>query len=658
MTEKASQEGVISRREFVATGTAAVVGGALAATAIPASATPLTVGSPSISAVQVNSANIIKNIVTDFGAVADGVTDVNPAFDAFNAWAMTYQTSNPGLIQLNLPAGSYLFNRPGGGIGNYFAAGIKELLVMGYGATITDGGISGANGFFLGGRGQWDDNAHSARTVSTSPGDNTITLIQPSQTSLFTVGGWATMTGFDTMGYGAPTNPRFFEYVQITGINPTTGVISLSAALQNVYKSTWPIYNYGDTFHADQGGPATLYAFHSDWDQELEYRGLTVDQLGQTYCGSRSVVFRDVTATNHGGGGGIVPSGNVLHASYNCHYDNCAIEIDKIIDTLIYSGTTVRILAVQSSSVNSLEIDNCNITYSLNGTPISTTISNSTIASLTIGASACGVSESITCSNCTIGAIAGTGTIANLPTDLSATISSGMITVANSLGPFTWAVPGANLCWVNRWQSQGPVFQILDVTQDATNTYIQTSLPNGYPTMTLGGGNYDVKALPVSECTFTNCVGCDDVIDLSGAPDGAPLWSYSSRTYTGSSPLGDTVLIPVWGEITSITVTPTVPYTGASSIHFMVIDAFVTYLNSATYTVRTATINPAIGGTRVITPTSVSGAQAGDNIPLGGAGVWLIDHQYGPGFLSVPSDIGAASVTITIQCDQGVVVPS
>jgi aspartyl-tRNA(Asn)/glutamyl-tRNA(Gln) amidotransferase subunit A len=38
MTEKASQEDVISRREFVATGTAAVVGGALAATATPASA--------------------------------------------------------------------------------------------------------------------------------------------------------------------------------------------------------------------------------------------------------------------------------------------------------------------------------------------------------------------------------------------------------------------------------------------------------------------------------------------------------------------------------------------------------------------------------------------------------------------------------------------
>jgi hypothetical protein len=43
----------------------------------------------------------------------------------------------------------------------------------------------------------------------------------------------ALITGFDLMPGGFPANAQFFEYVQITGIDPNTGVITFSSPLKN-----------------------------------------------------------------------------------------------------------------------------------------------------------------------------------------------------------------------------------------------------------------------------------------------------------------------------------------------------------------------------------------------------------------------------------------
>ena len=151
--------------------------------------------------------------------------------------------------------------------------------------------------FSLGGVGQINDNAHSVRVATVSAGAISVTLLNASKASLFTVGNWALITGLDMQGYGYPTNPAFFEYVQITVVNPTTGQITFAAPLQNSHKSTWPLYNAGDAFNIDQGGPATLYALDPSWDTTVEYRGLTISRAGQTYANGRSVTYRDVTLT-------------------------------------------------------------------------------------------------------------------------------------------------------------------------------------------------------------------------------------------------------------------------------------------------------------------------------------------------------------------------
>ena len=49
---------------------------------------------------------VIKNIKTDFGAACNGIDNDYAAFQAFNAWALQWQQSHSGLIELDIPSGS------------------------------------------------------------------------------------------------------------------------------------------------------------------------------------------------------------------------------------------------------------------------------------------------------------------------------------------------------------------------------------------------------------------------------------------------------------------------------------------------------------------------------------------------------------------------
>src|SRR5690242_20415988 len=141
----------------------------------------------------------------------------------------------------------------------------------------------------LGGDGVVADTAHSARTATVAAGDSCVTLLTPSKTSIFTVGNYVAMTGFDLQGYwngggyGFPPNNHFFDYVKVANIDPGTGRICFETSLKNAYKSTWPLFDRGGgqgggVLGADQGGPATLRFLDPSWGNQIEFRGLTIDQ--------------------------------------------------------------------------------------------------------------------------------------------------------------------------------------------------------------------------------------------------------------------------------------------------------------------------------------------------------------------------------------------
>lgn len=166
-----------------------------------------------------------------------------------------------------------------------------------------------------------------------------------------------------------------------------------------------------------------------------------------------------------------------------------------------------------------------------------------------------------------------------------------------------WAVPGSN------WSAGGslgpslPFFQVSGVTQDSSGTHIATTLPGGYPTVPLTGGkSYLFPGLPSWTCT--GCFGSAQALDFAGTPAGRPPFSYTNRTWT-NTPVTPLVAYPLWGKVTSITVTVSQAYTGATTplkfnpVENTVIPAGTSSFWNPLFDLRTA-------GTRVITPSGVT----------------------------------------------------
>ena len=506
---------------------------------------------------------VSKNIVTDFGAICDGVSDVAPAFAQFNTWAKTQTLP----VSLTIPSGSVCSFRTSAA--QWWAKDIKNLLVMGYGATIRNDLASGGQGFFLGGRGIIQNSTSSAATLTAAAGASSVRLQSPSQASMFTVGGYALMTGFDLQGYGFPVNPHFFEYVQVTAIDQATGTVTFAAPLKNRYSSTWPSYWGGNLFEANQGGPATLYLLEPSWDTVVEYRGLTiVNDAFQTYATGRSVTYKDVKFTGEHCG---IPTQNLIWQAINTDMSACTLEADKMVGTVVMNGVTIKEIGFQSSSTDLLSMSNSTVTYRLIGTPKKAVISDSAIANFWPGAYAFGRTDEVVCTNCALNVINPLGITEKGPNDIGVNnayqMANGIITVPNSLGPVRWAVPGTNLMWTGAYESE-TAFQVLDVTQDATNTYVRTSLSGGFPQIPTysNTGKLYIRVHPAPKFTCTNCTGSADAVDLSQAPAGAPIYSYSKRTYTGGT-IGTSPAptFPIWGTLTSVNLKVTTPYTGSQS---------------------------------------------------------------------------------------------
>jgi hypothetical protein len=341
-------------------------------------------------------------------AVCDGVTNVSAAFVAFNTWAKATTTqANGQLIELRV-TGNCVF-----ATGNAATfTGLTKARLWGYGATFTSNnnqpslgtaGVATPAGICH--RGLADASGCSARLSSVSAGATSVTLLNTALCSRFTAGRWAVVTGFDLQGnlnsFGYPPNPQFFDYVQIvsTASCAGSGVVTISRPLTYGYLSTWPNFASGTSGEADPGGPATMYQLDSSWGGEVDIRGVTIDSTNQAFYISRSVTLRDVTMT---GAACVIPTQSDTFTMINSTGTNCAIEVDKIINTLTYSGTTLKRLMFQSASTNTLNWTGGSLTQDMNGTPKVAIINNLTTPTLTLGPYAYGTPTSAICTNCVV----------------------------------------------------------------------------------------------------------------------------------------------------------------------------------------------------------------------------------------------------------------
>lgn len=461
--------------------------------------------------------NFVTGVATGVGAgtcvsvlpTCDGTTDDTASFDAFATWAKsTWQASNVGLIQLFIPSGACSLTT----VGQTFN-GIKKLLISAYGMTL--------NGtyYHLGGAGQKQGSSNSTRLVSVSAGATSVT-VNPTSTSqpdacnsnatctaLFSVGGWAMIAGMDMQaGSGFPSNPALFQYVHITGINASTGVISFDAPLADTYLSTWPNYNKGNSLVAepDDGGPATLYAFDPGWDMEIEWRGITFNGLGQQACEARLCVMRDVAFTNLSAL--VAYTQNRELYLYNANLAGLTIEYDKMMESAYFDNVMLAQVNFQSANKNFTFRNNSTITNFV-GTAANMTITDSTVTGIIkVGPTLYGRGNILTVTNSAIASVGDTTFHNNFGATFSGntsgstgfqnipglSVSSGVIGIPNAyikqhasdLNVVGWTLPGTNACWQYDANSCASTFQIQGVTQDGSgNASTVVTISNASPSV-------------------------------------------------------------------------------------------------------------------------------------------------------------------------------
>lgn len=647
---------------------------------------------------------ITCNLVTGVASVGgpctatttcNGSGDDAVAFMAFNTWARTNQGSNQ--VVLTIPAGSdCVFNsgQPGPSplsfLSNAFTAGINNLLIEGTGASMSEG----THGFWLGASGVCQagiaaGNGCSARIQTVSAGSSTITLTAASLSagyiSRFAVDQWIMLGGLDIQGiwnspYGFPPNQQYFEYRQITNVNAGTGVITLDRPITYDYLSTWPNYNEGNNFEADNGGPGTIWTVGTTsnwWGATLEIRGMTLNRpTAQIYAAGRYVTYRNVAFS---GASGAIPTANEVWACYYCTWSDPSanIEVDKLIGTVILDHSTFYRMDFQSASTDLLLMSNSTVTGAMFGTPKASTITDSTFGTLRIGAYAYGVSTGdFTCTRCTVTTYEQGGITQDSRNPSDWSMSSGVISYANTTvsgaGPISRImVPGANI----RFQTNnypfgwniGPTFQVAGLTQDPTNVYVQTTEAGAEPTISnFPAATYvTFRSQSVPSFTCTDCLGAANLLvqdSTRGAPPGLPPQSWGKYDFAPTA-AGDNYGWNMWGALISISINVTQAFTGSGGgelrmsqfNNIFLVDR--TNYSSVTYG---PTINTKVAGERIITPSGVTcdgvpGACSGDaNLtwPTNGwlqdsIGLWMAGDLSGGGVKPL--------ITLTVHLDQGVV---
>jgi hypothetical protein len=571
--------------------------------------------------------SLLTNLVTDWGAVSGGSSATNStALENFRTWARA-QTAH---ITLIIPAGTYSLANTAASVRPF--DGIRSLDVQAYGATFD---VSSSGIFRFGAWGGFrQDAGFSARLYSVASGLTQATCKTASQASLFPVGRWACLAALELQGEGGyPPNHHYIQYVQIVSTNSSTGVIQFTPAANQNYSSAYPTTSAGAY---DTGGPVTLFLMaglggESDigWDCDHEYYGLTIlntqtpPQAFQAHAVGRNVRLIDCTFN------GIAFAPTVCQSLRldGCTFNDASIEVDKEIEYLEFKDCTMVGVLVQSSSVTNLVFDGCTASFAMRGTARHTTLTDCTTPVLRLGPQGYGNSESVTITNCTIDALE-TSFNRYLTTEI--TTSNGNIKLdPNILGsgarlflPASLLVTGGNSRWSGKFTSWATGWSSMVVAGDYPAAIVNTDYPEPLPLppSSVVGSPLHVMQHPIADVAASLSTGCVEIVELcSAAAQHKPLYSYINRT--GAPEAQE--FFTQWGELESITINVTQVYTGAQAT--CTFQFFVPGMLDATGAdagALTLIVNAKIAGSRIITPTTITGAQSGDSLGSAPGAVW------------------------------------
>lgn len=630
--------------------------------------------------------------------------DDSPAFAQFNVWALANQGSNNQVVQAFAASGNCWFGTQQGGGAIKWVAGIKNLVVEGYGTTLNGltigwyaGDATANTGSSICHKGIAESTGCTARIDTVSAGSSQVVLTSTSfgagYLSRFSAtpeatGNWILIAQLNPQaitnpnGSGYPPNPVSFEWRQISSIDGGTGTITLTTPLTNSYLSTWPNYSSGNAGESDAGGPATIYAMGANWNTRVEYKNLTMQTVGQLNGSGRFVTYRNVSFDGSVPQGptnncGAIPSQNEIFAAYNTDWTYCTIETDKITTNMVLDTINANRVDFQSSSIINLTMTGSTIPNSMFGTAQNNIITDTSIGTFRPGSNSYGNTNKVVCTRCDVTTFEGTGGIIqnNSPTLYS--MSGGVISFLNAdvtgAGPpsrIFAPIPG-NVFYNVGGSFAGTIglFNAQTLMQDATNTYVQTNEAGGFPTFSGFAGV--LRTHPAPQFTCDDCAGDATFVAMNtqlGAIPLAPLGEFSSRSYTPTVQTNNIGTLIARGRIVSLTIDVTTASTSSGSPVLQPTgQAHNETVKQSDWTAYDwiPIINLKQAGTRVITPSGttcngVPGACAGDTCSLPASGcyslpeaVWIKENLQ-PGVFGTFNGTNP-QFTITIQTDQGVV---
>jgi len=309
----------------------------------------------------------------------------------------------------------------------------------------------------------------------------------------------------------------------------------------------------------------------------------------------------------------------------------------------------------QSASIERAEIKNSRI-RNLSGTAKHMVIKKTRIQKLTIGAIAYGNTLSLLMENCEVKTVI--GSTSQRRAFARASLVNGTFTapLKPSINTF---VPEGKMFFTGAGGTvnYGTPFICTNVRSDGTTVYFDTTLPSNFSVPLDKDGKMWVTPHPCPNVTVRDCQGCPDIVNLSQAPAGRPLFEYGRLTLTGN--FATTGRMTVWGRLVKLRVNVIRPYTGAlPTLNLNVLGQFgagIIGVDGSALNRWNPVINLKIAGERMIMPGSVTGDQTGDSNLSAGAN-WFYDG-FSPRLLA---DISAdtedkwPTVEIEVIADQGI----
>lgn len=220
-----------------------------------------------------------------------------------------------------------------------------------------------------------------------------------------------------------------------------------------------------------------------------------------------------------------------------------------------------------------------------------------------------------------------------------------------------WAAPGNNI-YFSGTNGIEKIGQITTLTQDVNFTYIGTTgLGSSFPA--------DVTVIGLHPSPKFNCPGCTgaavQIASLAQAPIDAPLYSYQTFTFPWTIGTATQSTFIIWGALAQLNINVTVASSTAAPFHLSSFDNWPVYSSGVTATygpivASNTSGNRQISSTGVVTCNGSAGACVGGDSLSTPSALWFGKaSSSGPNFSTAPS-VGA-SVTLTIQTNQGVVNP-